>query len=405
MTPARGVPAVTPARATPAVTPSPSPTAAPAPPRPALTPVRPLPAASPARPAEAAAPPVPEPAAPPTLAVDAGGAALAAEPRYFADLDEDEPRFSIVEAPPDAATRWGDAELIAFERSSTWPGTVLASRDAEGLLGGAVAGFWPEVPDLKAHTERVVADLSPLERDAIAGRPVPADPAPVCRAAALRWQVSAALATVPPPGSPMDSAAVRAILAEIDAVLAELKRASQGAPPEAVAGLDRLRRDLVAEAVDLTETVHRVAPQEAPPPEEAAARAAVAGRTRLLSFQPSEAGGVRGEGRRQTGAFVALGLAAVLGAAYHGWRHFLRPVPPPMPRSAGAPAGFVAPPIVPGGARIFAPEPGKAADPAEIEKFRLTEELKGNKVQEIRGVLVVVPDRGAKAPAGAPPRR
>ncbi|HET6923951.1 MAG TPA: hypothetical protein VFI16_12460 [Anaeromyxobacteraceae bacterium] len=217
-------------------------------PGPALPPVPPMPAVTPVR-SLAATPPL----------VAAGGAALAPSPGPVADLAEDEPGFSIVEAPPDPQVRWGDAELVAFERSSTWPGTVLASRDAEGLLAGALAGFWPETGDLKGHAERIVADLSPLERDAIAGRPVPVDPAPVCRAAALRWQVSAALASVPPPGSPVDSAAVRAILAEIDAVLAELKRVSQGSPPDSAPAVDRLRRDLVSEAVDLAEAVHRIA--------------------------------------------------------------------------------------------------------------------------------------------------
>lgn len=188
-------------------------------------------------------------------------AASFSPPSWFqAQADDGEPQFSIVEAPPDARERWGDAELVAFEPSDTWPGTVLPSRDAEGLLAGALAGFWPDAADLKAHTEKAVADLSAVERDAIAGRPVPADPAPICRAAALRWQVSAALATAPAPGNPVDAAAVRGILAEIDAVLAELKRLSSGAPSAALPQLDQLRRGLVARAVDLTEAVHRISP-------------------------------------------------------------------------------------------------------------------------------------------------
>lgn len=221
----------------------PAPGAAPAEP---VTPAHPMPALTPAWPTEAFAAAAPEPPE-----------AAAAPP--VPPVAEDEPAFAIVEAPPDAQARWGDAELVAFERSGTWPGTVIASRDAEGLLAGALAGFWPEAGDLRAQAERMVAVLSPLERNAITGRPVPADPAPVCRAAALRWQVSAALRTAPAPGSPVDSAAVRAILAEIDAVLAELKRVSPGAPAGALPSLDRLRRELVSEAVDLTEAVHRIA--------------------------------------------------------------------------------------------------------------------------------------------------
>jgi hypothetical protein len=386
--------AVTPARPAPAVAPA----------RPALTPVWPVPAVTPVRPAAVvapAAPPAPAPVAAPPL-VAASGAALAPAPGFFADLVEDEPGFSIVEAPPDAQARWGDAELVAFERSSTWPGTVLASRDAEGLLAGALAGFWPEVSDLKGHTERIVADLSPLERDAIAGRPVPADPAPVCRAAALRWQVSAALASAPAPGSPVDSAAVRAILAEIDAVLAELKRVSQGSPPDSVPAVDRLRRDLVAEAVDLTEAVHRIAPQEAPAAEEGAPAARARAGTRVLSVRAGEAEAARGEPRRRLGLWVVLALAIGSAGAFHGYRYYQRRQAGPPPGIPGAPAGMMALPELPGGVRVLVSTPG-AASRDELEKFKLQQELAGRQVIEpAPGQVFVVPaDPRAAAPSSA----
>lgn len=390
--PARPTPAVTPARPVPAVTPvrlssavQPAAAVPPALPAPTLTPVRPV----------AAPPPLPRPEAPPPLAVDAG-AVLAA--RYFADLEtEDGPRFSIVEAPPDAAARWGDAELVAFERSGTWPGTVLASCDAEGLLAGALAGFWPERADLKAHTERVVAELSPLERDAIAGRPVPADPAPVSRAAALRWQVSAALSTAPPPGSPVDAAAVRAILAEIDAVLADLKQASQGAPAEALPGLDQLRRALVAEAVDLTEAVHRIAPQEASPA--VAARETPQLATRLLSNRPEAAASP--PTRRQASLWVVLALALLGAVAYHGYRYANRRNPPQAQLVPGAPAGAVAGPELPGGGRMVILPPGAAGQPA-VERFRKEQELNGSTVRVESGAMVVTPRGAPPATEGRP---
>ncbi|HEY6106436.1 MAG TPA: hypothetical protein VIV59_10665 [Anaeromyxobacteraceae bacterium] len=400
LTPVLPMPAVTPARPAPAVALS-SPALTPA--RPVLTAVRPVPAATPVRPAAAVAPPAPPAPAPALPIVAAGGAALAPAPGLFADLAEDEPGFSIVEAPPDAQARWGDAELVAFERSSTWPGTVLASRDAEGLLAGALAGFWPEVGDLKGHTERIVADLSPLERDAIAGRPVPADPAPVCRAAALRWQVSAALASAPTPGSPVDSAAVRAILAEIDAVLAELKRVSQGSPPDSVPAVDRLRRDLVAEAVDLTEAVHRIAPPEAPSPGEAVpAWRGVAG-TRVLSVRAGEAGAGLGEERRPLGPWVVLALAIAGAGAYHGHGYLKRQQAPPAAALPGAPAGMTALPEMPGGVRVLVSTPG-AASRDEIDGFKAQQELAGRQVFEpAPGQVFVVPaDPRAGAPAPAP---
>lgn len=360
----------------------------------AVPPARPVPTLTPVRPV-AAPPPLPRPDAPPPLAVDAG-AALAA--RYFADLEtEDGPRFSIVEAPPDAAARWGDAELVAFERSGTWPGTVLASRDAEGLLAGALAGFWPERADLEAHTERVVAELSPLERDAIAGRPVPADPAPVSRAAALRWQVSAALSTAPPQGSPVDAAAVRAILAEIDAVLADLKQASQGAPAEALPGLDQLRRALVAEAVDLTEAVHRIAPQEAS--RAVAARETPTLATRLLSNRPEAAASP--PTRRHAPLWVVLALALLGAAAYHGYRYANRRNPPQAQLMPGAPAGAVAGPELPGGGRMVILPPGAAGQPA-VERFRKEQELKGSTVRVEPGAMVVTPRGAPPATEGRP---
>ena len=379
-----------------APSPAPQPAAAPAGPKAAaaVPPALPAPTLTPVRPV-AAPPPLPRPEAPPSLAVDAG-AALAA--RYFADLEtEDGPRFSIVEAPPDAAARWGDAELVAFERSGIWPGTVLASRDAEGLLAGALAGFWPERADLKAHTERVLAELSPLERDAIAGRPVPADPAPVSRAAALRWQVSAALSPAPPPGSPVDAAAVRAILAEIDAVLADLKQASQGAPAEALPGLDQLRRALVAEAVDLTEAVHRIAPQEASPA--VAARETPQLATRLLSNRPEAAASP--PTRRQASLWVVLALALLGAVAYHGYRYANGRNPPQAQLVPGAPAGAVAGPELPGGGRMVILPPGAAGQPA-VERFRKEQELNGSTVRVEPGAMVVTPRGAPPATEGRP---
>ncbi|HEU4384609.1 MAG TPA: hypothetical protein VFR85_14065 [Anaeromyxobacteraceae bacterium] len=402
-TPGRPAPAVTPARPIPAVTPAAVAPVKPAPavtPRPltATTPPRAVPPVSPARPVAAVAPavapasrgpaaapsPTPDREPPPVAAV-AGGAALAPAPGYFADLKSDE--SASVAAPRDAAATWGHAELVAFERSEAWPGTLLASRDAEGILAGAVAGYWPEKADLKAHTERAVAELSPLERDAVGGRPVPADPASVCRAAALRWQVSAALATAPPPGSPVDAAAVRAILAEIDVVLAQLKAASQGAPAGALAALDQLRGSLVAKAVDLTETVQRIAPQEAPPAE--AARPAPRAATRLLSNR-GEAAGTTAPPRRQGYLWAALAVALLGAVAYHGYRYTHRRSAPQAPMVPGAPPGAVAGPELPGGGRVVILPPG-AADPHAIERFRAEQEAKGRTVQGDAAVIVVTP--------------
>ncbi len=115
---------------------------------------------------------------------------------------------------------------------------------------------------LRPVTEKVVAALSTAEKAAAQGQKLPFDPAPMRRAVGLRWQVAAAIDTLPPLGTKLDQGAVQAILVGIDEVLAELKEQADDAGPEALRALETVRHALVKEAIDLTEALQQVAPAE-----------------------------------------------------------------------------------------------------------------------------------------------
>ena len=315
---------------------------------------------------------------------------------------EAEPNFSIVEAPPpDIAAQWGDAELVAFERSSTWPGTVLGATDAEGVLAGALSGFWPDVEALRAGVERVLPALSAPERDALRGAAVPVDPSALCRAAGLRFQVSLALATAPEAAGPVDAAAVRAMLAGIDAVLADLKRLEAEAPPAARGAIGEIRRALVKEAIDFTEAVHRVSPSETPAAAPPVARSTPVARI-LSNRSAALAKAAAAQAPRQAGKWIALAVVLLLGGAYHGWRYAARPRPLALPDMPGAPPGMIAAPEAPGGARLLVSESGASPDPEKLVQFRLQEEMKGRVVREAGpGVVIVLPP-GAVRPGAGP---
>jgi len=350
--------------------------------------------------------PAPAPRAGPVPASRAAASSAAAEAVVPLEdlLQPEEPNFSIVEAPPpDVAARWGDAELIAFERSSTWPGTVLSAADAEGVLAGALSGFLPEVEVLRAQVERVLPALSAPERDALRGASVPVDPSALCRAAGLRFQVTLALASAPAAAGPVDAAAVRGILAGIDAVLAELKRLEAGAPPAARGAIGGIRRALVKEAIDFTHTVHRVSRPQAPAASPPRARAAPV--ARILSNRAvgsAEAAAARAP--RPSGKWIALAVVLLLGGAYHGWRYATRPKPLALPGLPGAPPGMIAAPEGPGGMRLLVSESGAPPDPEKLAQFRLQEEMKGRVVREAGpGVILVLPPGAAQPEAGPQP--
>jgi hypothetical protein len=283
---------------------------------------------------------------------------------------------------------------------AVWPATVLAAADGLAIVRAAVSGLWPE-ERLRATTERVVAGLATAEKAAALGQKLPFDPNPVRRAVGLRWQVAAALDTLPAQGSPVDQPAVQDILGGIDEVLAELKVLSDDAGPEAQRALEGIRHALVKEAIDLTEALQSVAsPQlvEEVTSSRKARRAEPTPGTRVVFTQPA------GDPERRSapwGLIVVLVLAVAAGAGYHGYRYVNRPRPAPSVVS-GAPSGTIGT-VAPQGKVVVAPA-GKKLDAKELESFKNLEKAKGNEVREVVPGTFVVTPAGA-APARAPGKK
>ena len=310
-------------RAGPILTPQPAPVAvrpAPTPPPPAATP-RPRPVMQAARTPAATPDPRPPPARPsPTPApvpVPAGGD----EESTFESIFDDDGAPEVPAAPPERSDV--PAAPPPSMPTSVWPGTVLSATDGLAVVRAALSGLWPE-QRLRPVTEKLVAALSTAEKASALGQKLPFDPAPVRRAIGLRWQVAAAIETLPPMGAQVDQGAVQGILGGIDDVLAELKVLCDDAGPEALRALEGVRHALVKEAIDLTEALQQVAPAELVEEittSRKARRGSAAAVTRMV--RATEA---FDDGPRQVpwGLVVVLVLAVIGAAAYHGFRFVTR---------------------------------------------------------------------------------
>jgi hypothetical protein len=381
-TPSTLRPAPTPGRpAAPAVTPSPFPV------RPANTPVAPRPATTPVMPRVPAATP-PRPSAP--VATPPGPA------ESFDGLFDESVAPDLTPVPLPTADA---APPTAPAPAATWPASVLSAADGLSVVRAALSGLWPEAR-LRPVTEAVVGSLSTAEKAAALGQKLPFDAAPVRRAVGLRWQVAAALDSLPPTGSPVDQQAVQGILLGIDEVLGALKEQGDDAGPESLRAVEAVRHALVKEAIDLTEALQKVAPAEVV--EEITTsrrtrRPAAAPVTRMvvppraLEAEP---------GSTPWGLVVLLVVVVLAGAAYHGYRYVHRPKPAPPP-VAGAPAGTVGT-LTPQGKVLVVPA-GTKVDPKELEAFRNLERAKGNEVHEVAPGTFVVRPAGNSAGAPAKP--
>jgi len=282
---------------------------------------------------------------------------------------------------PEEATAPVAGAAPEFGAPGTWPGTVLSRSEAESVLAAAAVGLWPQEA-LRPLAERVVASLSDLEMAALRGDPLPVEPGPVCRAAALRWLVTDALERAPAPGSPVDGAVVQAMLGDIDGALAALKGIGEGAAPDVQPALETLRHALVKEAIDLTDVVHRIVPSEvvvakaAPPAAPREARRP----PRVITFG---AGTEDGSGHGRRGLWIALAMAAAAGAAFHGYRYLARRPLPTPPTLSGAPEGTMGSIDRATGIATLTSTNERPPSPAAVEKFRTQEELKGRVVREM----------------------
>jgi hypothetical protein len=371
-----------------------------APPRPA--------AASPAAaPAPAVARAAVAPYAPPARAAAAVSlsAPLATAPRparapqpppgggLFEDLREDDFHVEVADGGAPVA-----APSVA-PSTAAWPANVPGPREAAGALARGLAGVFDPPGTPLAAIADVVNGLSELERAVLAGEPQPVDGAPIRRAAVMRVRVAVALA--PPAGTPVDEGAVSALLADIDALLSEVNAVTLGAPPELQPSLEAIRNALVKEAIDLSEVAQRLAgPVEAAA--QPARRAPRAPQARVLSISGAE----NADRPRNTKLFVALAIAAIGAAAFHGnaWlRRRNAPLERP-PSIAGAPSGMIAPPTAERGPQVLVPGIGPT-NPDEVERFKLQQKLKGNEVQEVEGGALLVFPPGSRPESAPRPAR
>jgi hypothetical protein len=235
-----------------------------------------------------------------------------------------------------------------------------------------------------------VAALSTAEKAAAQGQKLPFDPSPVRRAVGLRWQVAAAIDTLPSLGAKVDPAAVQAVLVGIDEVLADLKEQSDDAAPEALRAIEMVRHALVKEAIDLTEALQQVAPAEVVEEittSRKARRSQAAAVTRVVRTSTTADDGPRNV---PWGLVVVLVLVVIAAAAYHGYRFVNRGAPTP-PAISGAPPGTVGT-MTPQGKVVVVP-PGAKVDPKAMENFKNLERAKGNEVREVSpGTFVVTPE-------------
>lgn len=277
---------------------------------------------------------------------------------------------------------------------AAWPATAPAAPEAERILLAALAGMMPAGGPLRAAAEQVVIGLSGLEREVLADRPQPFDAAPVRAGAVMRLRVAAAVAAAPPPGGPVDSPALQAILAELDGLLARVNALLQGVPDAARPGLESIRNALVKEAVELGEVAARAAGASAAAARPAAPRRPAA--ARMISAGPRRAAPAP---RRPPALLVLLVLVAVPVLGYHGWTWRTRHRPAPPAAFEGAPAGTMG--SGRGANRVLMAVPGKRVDPAELERFRALEASRGNQLRELApGTWAIEP---APAPGGARP--
>jgi hypothetical protein len=382
---------------------------------PVMAPAVPAVAPAPAQPLRTATVPPPRPSAAPGAAlilpwpvppdVAAPASPTPAPPPPVAPPDLDEITFGTVleGAEPTGKSPAQPMPVTFAAPSGTWPGTVLSAADGLSIVRRALSGLRPETA-LRAVTESVVRALSTAEKAAALGHSLPFEASSVRRAVGLRWQVAAAVATLPPVGSPIDGAAVQGILGGIDEVLSELMALADEAAPEALRAIEAVRHDLVREAIDLTEALQQVAPPEVVE-ELTSSRKARRGKvavTRIVRPPPEPE---EPERRTPWTLVVVLVLAVLGGAAYHGYRYVNRPKPA-APPAGGAPSATVG--VVTPQGKVLAAPAGAVVDARELEIFRSLERAKGNEVREILpGTFVVAPAAppgvGPPAPAPAAP--
>jgi len=276
-----------------------------------------------------------------------------------------------------------------------WPLWVPSAADAEVVLSGALAGQFPRDPICQAALARVLAAASEEERLALGGQPTEVDAALLRSAIALRYRLHLALSGAPTSADAVDQPAAQQLLSEVDDFLAKFKTTMSAAPAGVAPALEPLRHAIVDGGVQLAGAVSRLAPVGEILPVPSPAAVPQASGARVLSNERDERDP---SSLRQRILTVALLFSVLAAGGYHflTWAH--RPVPHPMPRITGAPAGLVLFSSPANSARVLIAERGHHIDPVELERFRKDQELKGMAVIQVDPITIVVKPMSEHAP-------
>lgn len=341
----------------------------------------------------------PIPAGPPQRSVSV--AALAA-PGAPLDLFTDLGAIAAIAATPSPASMAAIRTLPAPRAAAaTWPATGPSAAEAELALRARLAGV-EETSSLRSVIDQVVAGLSTLERDVFTGGAAPFDAELIRHAAVLRLRAAAALATRPPPRTPVDAVAVAEFLSEIDGVLTRVKALVDGATPEQRPQLEAIRNALVREAVDFSEACHEIGTAELPlgpgRPGEVASRAAA--NARFLSDRIGEDEVEVIERKRSRAVWVLLALVVLGAGAFHGYRWWqTEQLVAKFPTLPGQPDGMRLVPAPRGATSVELLPLGRPPDRAQVERFKAQQKLLGKTVTETaRGGLMIRSD--PPAPGG-----
>jgi len=298
-------------------------------------------------------------------------------------------------APPEAPP----AE--ALPAAPAWPSQAPDEDEAEAALVRTLRGKLPADAPLAPAATRAVAALSRLERQALAGEPLPFDAAPLYRAAVTRLRVSAALDSAPEPPAPVDHDAVQGLLGVLDEVLAQVNPLAAQVPETRQAELETVRNALVRVAVDFSEAAHRLGPVAASVADPAAAphQPRLRAATKVLSVhagsEPAAA-----PARRPVAALVTLALVALVTGAFHGWRWATTPTPQAPPTLAGAPANTLA--VRNAGGQHLMAIAGTTVDRLELERFTAEQKARGNTVRELAPGTWIIERAPTPAPGSTP---
>jgi len=278
-----------------------------------------------------------------------------------------------------------------------WPLFVPSAAEAEKILAEAAIGKASATSSSPAVVAAVLQGCSEAERAALKKEATAQDPELLRAAAGLRLRLALALAERPAAPEAADQAAAQAMLADVDALLARIKAAMDADAEGTGKVYEPIRNAVVGGGVDLAGALSRLVPEGSPEQAALQKQERKLATTRLLTNEAA----LDDNPLKSTpkGWWIVLAVVLVLVGSYHAWRFVVKPVPLTPPTLPGAPANTTT--VTRGPAKLLVVTAGKKVDPAELEKFRSSEQAKGNTLRELSaGMWVIEP---GKAEGGGKP--